>query len=120
MNKVIDTLWTNYKKVNEQIEGLDVSDGQYQVLLEERDKIRNELIKIEQATMEIDVKKNQIEAENNREKKRNIITVGTFIVTTGISMYAIARTFRFDQEATITSTLGRGILNGVVPKMFKR
>lgn len=120
MKKITDTLWENYTKVNEQIEKLEVNDEQRQVLYEERDKIRNELIKIAQANMEMEVKKSQIEAENDREKTRNIITLGTFAVTTGVSVYAIARTFKFDQVATVTSTLGRNILNGVVPKMFKR
>ena len=43
-----------------------------------------------------------------------------FGVSTLLSLYAIIRTFNFDQESTVTSTLGRNILNNVVPKLFKK
>ena len=100
-------------------------------LLEERDKIRNEIIKLEQSILDAEVKKAQleaeakskaaqIEAENKRDKIRNRITVGTFVVSTMFSAYAVFKTFKFDKEATITSTLGRNILNSAIPKMFRR
>ena len=120
MDEIKKTLWSDYKKVSEKIDGLDITSEKYESLLEERDKIRNELLKLEQANMEVNIKNNQIEAENKREKVRNSITIGTFAVSTGVSLYAILRTFKFDEGATVTSTLGRNILNGVVPKMFKR
>lgn len=120
MNKIKETLWADYSKVSKQIESLEIKDDNYELLLEERDKIRNELIKFEQADMEAKHKQGQLEAENKREKIRNQITIGTFVVSTGVSVWAILRTFRFDETATITSTMGRGILNGVIPKMFKK
>jgi hypothetical protein len=120
MKKIRETLWEDYQKVSDQIKNLGTGDGQYELLLEERDKIRNELLKLEQLDIETGLKKDQIEAENRREKIRNGITIGTFAVSTSISMYAIVKTFKFDQVATVTSTLGRNVLNGVVPKLFKR
>lgn len=109
MSKIEEALWQNYEKINGQIDELEVGSEEYNVAQRERDEIRNELIKLK-----------QIEEENRRDKIRNGITIGTFIVSTGVSLYAIAKTFKFDQVATVTSTLGRGILNGVVPKMLKR
>ena len=109
MGKVKEALWADYKAISDLIKSLDEKSERYAAALDERDKLRNELIKVE-----------QIESENNREKIRNGITIGTFVVTTGVSIYAIAKTFKFDQVATVTSTLGRNILNGVVPKMLKR
>lgn len=122
MTKIENALWKDYDKANELISVIDGNDERYKLLLEERDKIRNELIKLEQVDVETKIKKEQIEAENKREKIRNGVSIGTFVVSTCVSLYAINKTFRFDQEATVTSTLGRGILNGVVPKIniFKR
>lgn len=120
MMKIKEALWQNYKKVNEQLETFDVGSNEHKALLEERDKLRNELLKLEQIEQEKEMKKSQIESEDKREKIRNGITIGTFAISTGVSLYAIAKTFKFDQVATVTSTLGRGILNGVVPKMLKR
>lgn len=120
MSKIENALWQDYNNVSNRMKGLEVNSNEYLDAVEERDKIRNELIKLEQINNDTKVKVSQIEAENKREKVRNGITIGTFVVSTGVSLYAIAKTFKFDQVATVTSTLGRNILNGVVPKMLKR
>lgn len=120
MNKIENTLWDNYEAIDRLIQSTEIDKKEYSMLLEERDKIRNELINIDQFDQEIDVKISQIECDNIKDKIRNGITIGTFIISTGVSVYAISKTFKFDQVATITSTLGRGILNGVIPKMGKK
>ena len=132
MRNIKETLWNDYDKVSVIIDGRANSiDADCKIFIDERDKIRNELLELDRSEKEAELKKlqieieaknkaAQIEAEDKREKIRNQITIGTFAVTTAISMYAIAKTFKFDQVATVTSTLGRNILNGVIPKMFKR
>lgn len=120
MNKIKEALWKDYKESGDLINKLDAGSDAYKAALEERDKLRNELIKLEQIEQEKEMKQTQIESEDKREKIRNGISIGTFAITTGVSIYAIAKTFKFDQVATVTSTLGRNILNGVVPKMLKR
>ena len=120
MEKINDALWQDYKAISDCIEGLQIGSEGYEAALEERDKLRNELIKLKQIEEEKNIKKYQMESEDKREKIRNGITIGTFVVSTGVSIYAIAKTFKFDQVATVTSTLGRNILNGVVPKLLKR
>lgn len=120
MSKVDEALWADYEKASGVIEGLDERSDGYGNALEERDRLRRELIEVEKMKNEKEVKISQIKSEDRREKVRNIITVGTFAVSTIVSVCAISKTFKFDQVATVTSTLGRNILNGVVPKAFKR
>ena len=120
MKKIRDALWLDYQKVSSQIEGLQVNADGYKAVLDERDRIRNEILELTKIEEERNTKLLQIESENKRENIRNGITIGTFIISTGVSLYAINKTFKFDQVATVTSTLGRSILNGVVPKMLKR
>lgn len=120
MEEIKQALWGDYSRIGKELNSCEVGSENYKSLSEEQDKLRNELIKLEQIKQESEVKREQIESENKREDIRNKITIGTFVVTTGVSVYTIAKTFKFDQVATVTSTLGRNILNGVVPKMFKR
>lgn len=120
MSKIESALWQDYNDVSNRMKGLEVNSNEYFDAVKEKDEIRNELLKLEQINNDTMVKVSQIEAENKREKVRNRITIGTFVVSTGVSLYAICKTFKFDQVATVTSTLGRNILNGVVPKMLKR
>lgn len=97
----------------------DFSSNDYKVLAEEVDHIRNELLKLRQIDNDRIIKENEIKNENRKEKIRNIITIATFSCSTLISLITINKTFKFDEGATVTSTLGRGVLNSVVPKFFK-
>ena len=121
MKEIKDALWKDYKKISDRIENVKANETEsYKIALEERDKIRNELIKLEQIQQERNTSDSKIESETKRDNIRNIITISTFVISTALSAYAIGKTFKFDQDSTVTSTLGRNILNGVVPKLTKR
>lgn len=120
MTTIETVLWEDYNRLSDLITVITSQDERKKELLDERDRIRNELIKLEQAKDEVRIKREQIEAENKREKIRNQITIGTFSITTLLSLYAIVKTFKFDQESTVTSTLGRNLLNNVVSKLFNK
>ena len=109
MDELKEAFWQDYKDVDVIFKSSEIGSDEYVRTMEEKDKIRNELIKVE-----------QIKAENNREKVRNMITVGTFGVSTLVGIWTVLKTFDFDKAATVTSTLGRNILNGGLPKFFKR
>lgn len=111
MRETKDAFWANYKKVDEQLKILDENSERYEILLKERDNIRNEILKLE-----------QIEAENKREKYRNIISCTTFGVSLIVGGWSFLRTLQFDESSTLTSTNGRPIVNNFVSKMlmFKR
>lgn len=131
MKRIKETLWADYDAISTKINACESNDENYKSLLDERDRIRNELIKLEQTVIEANSKRKQMEtetkikeaqiaAENKRELIRNGITIATFIVTTVVSVAAIDKTFQFDEEGTFTSTLGKNILYGIIPKPFKR
>lgn len=131
MKRIEETLWADYDANKKELNACEKDNANYKTLLEEQDKIRNELIKLDLANIEASTKKQQLEAEakikeaqikaeNKRELIRNGITIATFMVTTVISVAALDKTFKFDEGGTFTSTLGKSILNGIVPKPFKR
>lgn len=120
-NNIENALWKDYNDLGDIMKVIGESNEQKSDILDERDRIRQELIRLEQSKNEIKVKRDEIEAENKREQVRNRITIITFGVSTGISLYAIIMTFYFDRDRTITSTLGRNILNSVLPlKLFSK
>lgn len=120
-NNIENALWKDYNDLGDIMKVIGESNEQKSDILDERDRIRQELIKLEQSRNEIRVKREEIDAENKREQVRNRITMITFGVSTGLSLYAIIMTFYFDRDRTITSTLGRNILNSVLPlKLFSK
>lgn len=129
-NKIEEALWNDYNDAKSKLNGLSLDDKKAEVLIKERDNIRNELIEYDKSVKELELKKQlsendvklkskQLTTEQKNELIRNGITIGTFLISTTVSIFTIVKTFRFDEESSVTSTMGRGVLNGVVPKLFK-
>ena len=119
MRDTRETLWKDYDEVTEKLKVIDHDHPRYELLLEKQDKIRNEILKYDQFTMEASIKREQIAAENRRDIKRLIMEGGKIVITVGIAVWSIDKTFKFDEVATPTSTLGRTILLNPVQKLFK-
>lgn len=109
MKDTREILLADYNDISEKLKCINKDDDAYVTLLNDRKSIRDELVKME-----------EINSENKRDKIRNIITIGTFTVTSTLSVWGLLRTLKFDEGATITSTAGRGIVSDVVLKMFKK
>lgn len=120
MNKIESALWADYDEAGKKLNDLKVESDHYDIILDDKDRIRKEIIEIEQIKQETNIKMSQIESENIREKNRNKLALLNFGITTGVTVVGMILTFKFDKVATITSTMGRGILNGLVPKFNKR
>lgn len=119
MNKTKDLVMKDYNQTGDFITVIGPEHENYGKVAKDRDDIRKELIQIATVEMENETKRFEIETENKREKIRNRITIGTFAITSIISIWAVVKTFKFDEEGTVTSTLGRGILGGIMPKFKK-
>ena len=122
MDEIEKSLWNDYKNISNLIGDMSIVDDveAYKIVLEDRDKIRNELIKLEQIKQEERVNNVKVKSENKRDNFHNIITVGSVVLQTGFGLFALITTFEFDKSATITSTLGRGILNSCIPKIIRK
>ena len=116
MERIKEALWEDYEETKKLLEDLEPGTDEYKMVSAEVDNIRKELIDVGKTDIESDIKKTQIEEDTKRDKTKNAITIGTFTVTTGLSLYALLRTFKFDETDTVTSTLGRNILNSFLPK----
>ena len=109
MEKLLDYLWKDYEDAKKEIESVNKDHPMYEKLLEDRDKVRNELLKLK-----------QLESENKRKKKRNIISIVSFIITTLVGIWTVIKAYKFDETATMTSTLGRSSVSNVVSKLFRK
>ena len=116
MEKIKEALWEDYEETKKLLENLEPGTDEYEVVSAEIDSIRKELIDVGKTEAESDIKKTQIEEDAKHEKTKNVITIGTFTITTGLSVYALIKTFKFDETDSVTSTLGRNILNSFLPK----
>lgn len=117
-----ELLMNDYNQINDLIKDLRTCNADKTVIAEmegQKESIRAELVKLESVTTDAKMKKAEIEANDKRSKIGNYITIGTFVISTGVTIWAVLKTFKFDQEGTVTSTLGRGILGSILPKTKK-
>lgn len=120
MDRIEECLWNDYTNISDIINVIPADDKRKDTLMEMKEQIMRELIKFKQSMKELEIREKELYSENKRDKTHNIISVTTFSVSVFLSLYTVNKTFRFDQDATITSTLGRNILNNMIPKLFKR
>lgn len=121
MTETYEMLKADYDAASQKIKDIGANaEANPQIYYEERDKIRNEIIKLKLGEKEVNVKLAQIEAENKREKDRLISNMIQFGISTGVGFVFGWWTFKFDEHGTVTSTLGRPVLNSFLPKMLRR
>ena len=121
MKETYKMLKADYDAASQKIKDIGTNtDTNAQIYYEERDKIRNEIIKLKLGEKEVNVKLAQIKAEDKREKDRLISNLVQFGISTGVGIVFGWWTFTFDEHGTVTSTLGRPVLNSFLPKMLRR
>lgn len=114
MSETKKLLLEEYKGLKELEKVIDPKSEKHDEVIELENKVRDQLIKYDSAELDYKSKKEDREAENNRQKTKNIIDIAFGIGTFFISIWATVITLDFDREHSITSTTGKGIISKVV------
>ena len=80
-------------------------------------KLAGCLIEIQKLESEEEAKKEEQNRQNQKERWQNGIAIAGIAVPATISILGIYKTFKFDEAGgIISSTLGRGFINKLIPK----
>lgn len=80
-------------------------------------KLTNCLIELKKMESDEEAKKEERKRQIVKERWQNGIAIGGIAVPSIISVIGIYKTFKFDDgDGIISSTLGRGFLNKLIPK----
>ena len=80
-------------------------------------KLTDCLIEIKKLESDEEAKKEEQKRQIQKERWQNGIAIAGIAVPASLSLYGICKTFKFDDAGgIISSTLGRGFLNKIVPK----
>lgn len=125
---------TTEKLLHEEIVNGFTNLNELEVGTEKREKAVNELTKLVDRAIEIDklnieheekVKNREIEIDfRNRqmaeERKdrivRNSIAAAGIVIPSLITIWGTVKSLRFEQEGTVTTIMGRGFINKLLPK----
>ena len=72
--------------------------------------------KVKQAQAENDLKVKQMEEDRKDRKVKNIISVIGIALPLGVTVWGTLASFKFEETGTVTTPMGRGFLNKLLPK----
>lgn len=106
---------------------LEVGTEQYKVTVDELVKLVDRAIEIDKLNLEAeekaknrekdnDFKQQQMEEERKDRLIRNCISAAGIIIPSLLTIWGTLKTFKFEQEGTVTTMIGRGFINKLLPK----
>lgn len=114
------------EEIQSQIESLnDIEMGtdNYKNSVDGITKLTGQLIEIEKLEKEREDKFDdntyramQLDEERKDRKVRNCIAAAGVIIPTIVTIWGTKASFKFEQEGTITTIMGRGFINKLLPK----
>ena len=64
---------------------------------------------------DVDFKQKQIEEERKDRLIRNCISAAGIVIPSLITIWGTLKTFKFEEDGTITTVMGRGFINKLLP-----
>ena len=72
--------------------------------------------KMDAQEMEREMKLKQMEEDKKDRTVKNILTAAGIIIPTGVTIWGTLKSLKFEQDGTITTIMGRGFINKLLPK----
>lgn len=66
--------------------------------------------------IETNLKIQQIEDDRKDRKVKNGIAIGSTLLGVGVTIWGTLKTLKFEEEGTVTTLMGRGFINKLLPK----
>lgn len=109
LNKEIETRLQN-------LETMNCNSDEYKATVDSLIKLMDRAIEMEKVNNERREKETQIKNDEKDRLNKNIINIGQILLTTAITIWGTKATFRFEETGTITTLIGRGFINKLLPK----
>jgi hypothetical protein len=117
------------EEVKSQLEGLkDIEMGtdEYKATVDGVVKLADRVIKIKELDYdasdkidaretEVAIKKQQMKEEKNDRIIRNGIAIAGIVIPTAVTIWGTIKSIKFEQEGTITTIMGRGFIQKLLP-----
>lgn len=100
----------------EVLEELEGGTDDYVKMVDGIAKLMDRAIEIEKINLEHDERIEQAKEEKKDRLIKNIMTAAGIIIPTIVTIWGTKASFKFEQEGTITTIMGRGFINKLLPK----
>lgn len=111
----------------ETMKGMEVGSDTYRTTVDGITKLTDRVIEMDKIELDRIEKNKNRESETfyknaqmaDEKKSRlisNCITIGGLILQAGLAVWGTKKTFEFEKEGTVTTIMGRGFINKLLPK----
>lgn len=108
-----------HEEITEELNALsDMEFGtdEYKTTVDGIAKLMDRAIEMEKLNAEDEWKNKQAKEERKDRLIRNCMTAAGIIVPTVLTIWGTLKSFEFEKEGTVTTIMGRGFINKLLPK----
>ena len=127
MNEIKNLLQEEVQNEIELLSKMELGDDKYEKTVNGITKLADRVIEIQKAEYEkdckqdsqeddIEFKQKQLESENKDRKVKNVLTGLGIVIPAGLTVWGTMKSLKFETEGTVTTIIGRGFLNKLLPK----
>lgn len=101
------------------LKDMDAKSEEYKTTVDTVGKLIDKMTDREKLFLESeerDLKRDQFEDEKKDRKVRNVLSAAGIILPLGVTIWGTFKSFKFEQEGTITTIMGRGFIQKLLPK----
>lgn len=109
------------------LKDMEVGSDDYKMTVDGLVKLMDRAIEIEKINIEheekssdreadTDIKLAQMEEDKKDRFVRNLISVTGILIPTAVTIWGTLKSLKFEQEGTVTTIMGRGFINKLLPK----
>lgn len=109
------------------LKDMEVGSDDYKMTVDGLVKLMDRAIEIEKINIEheekssdreadTDIKLAQMEEDKKDRFVKNLISVAGILIPTAVTIWGTFKTLKFEQEGTVTTIMGRGFINKLLPK----
>ena len=125
--KIETLLHDEIKSELEELKKIELGSEKYKVTVDGLTKLVDKAVEMDKLNIEVqekvesrendnDLKLKQMEEERKDRFVRNGIAVASIVIPTMVTIWGTIKTIEFEKEGTITTIMGRGFINKLLPK----
>lgn len=117
--KVENLLHAEITSEFEKLKGMDVGSEEYKTTIDGLTKLVDRAIDIDKLNLESkseELKQKQIEEEIKDLFVKNCLAAAGIVVPAVITIWGTIKSIKFEETGTITTIMGRGFINKLLPK----
>ena len=96
--------------------GIDANSEEYTKTVDGVTKLLDRAIELEKISIEDARRVETIDDERKDRKVKNCISVASIVVPVAVTIWGTLKSFEFEKEGTITTIMGRGFIQKLLPK----